>query len=81
MDDKRQTYRQRTYKGARIVFRGGRAVIGCIVRNLSGVGACLLVESPFGVPDRFHLVFDGPESDRTCWVVWRNTDRVGVSFE
>jgi hypothetical protein len=80
MEEQRQTYRQRTYKGARVVFRG-RAAIRCIIRNLSEAGACLLVDNPFGVPDKIHLVFDGPEADRTCWVVWRNRDRIGVSFE
>jgi hypothetical protein len=45
MADRRNSPRGKTYKVAHIVFRGNRAVIGCLVRNLSEAGACLAVES------------------------------------
>jgi hypothetical protein len=66
MADRRNAPRGKTYKVARIAFGGNRAVIGCLVRNLSEAGACLAVESQIDIPDRFNLVFDSGQSSRTC---------------
>ena len=78
--EQRRAVRHRTLKGARIVFKDERAAIQCTVRNLSDIGACLIVASPVGIPDTFHLVFDSGEPDRQCRVVWRTADRIGVEF-
>jgi len=80
MAELRTTPRQRTYKAARIAFGGGRAVITCLVRNLSPTGACLAVESPIGIPDSFNLVFDSGEPSRMCRVMWRKQKLIGVAF-
>jgi hypothetical protein len=80
MEDKRHIQRHRTLKGARIAFQGDGAAIQCVVRNLSDEGACLVVESPVGIPDKFHLIFDSDEPDRQCKVVWRSKNRIGVAF-
>jgi hypothetical protein len=80
MDEKRRSGRHKTLKGARIAFHDDHAAIQCIVRNLSDTGACLVVESLTGIPDTFHLIFDGQESDRQCRVIWRRSDRLGVEF-
>ena len=66
MADRRNSPRGKTYKVVRIAFGGNRAVMGCMVRNLSEAGACLAVESQIDIPDRFNLVFDSGESSRTC---------------
>jgi hypothetical protein len=78
-DDGRREARERTYKAARIGFGGGRAVTGCVVRNLSASGACLGVQNPADVPERFNLAFDG-EPSRMARVIWRSSTRIGVSF-
>jgi hypothetical protein len=80
MTERRTSPRGKTYKVARIAFGGNRAVIGCLVRNLSDSGACLAVESPIGIPDAFNLVFDSGEPSRTCSVMWRADRRIGVAF-
>jgi hypothetical protein len=80
MMEQRALPRQKTYKAARIAFAGKRAVITCLVRNLSATGACLAVESPLGIPDRFNLFFDSGDPSRTCEVQWRTNDRLGVAF-
>ena len=41
MVERRTSQRGKTYKVARIAFGGNRAVIGCLVRDLSETGACL----------------------------------------
>ena len=58
--------RRNAPRGKTYTFGGNRAVIGCLVRNLSEAGACLAVEGQVDIPDRFNLVFDSGESSRTC---------------
>jgi hypothetical protein len=78
--ERRTSARRRTYKVARIGFGGGRAVITCLIRNLSETGACLGVESPVGIPDKFNLVFESGEPSRMCHVMWRKAKLIGVEF-
>ena len=80
MNEVRRAARHRTYKAARIAFRGGRAVISCLVRNLSDTGACLMVDNPIGIPDTFNLVFDNGDPSRPSQVVWRKQKQIGVEF-
>jgi PilZ domain-containing protein len=81
MIELRAAPRHKTYKAARIAFAGKRAVIGCLVRNLSLTGACLGVDSPVGIPHAFNLVFDCGEPSRLCQVIWRKEKRIGVEFQ
>jgi hypothetical protein len=67
-------------KGAQIAFQEGHATIQCVVRNLSDKEASLAVETLIGIPDNFSLVFDGTKPARTCRVMWRAKDRIGVEF-
>jgi hypothetical protein len=77
--ERRNVARYRALKGARIIFKGREAVIDCVVRNLSDRGACLKVESPFGIPDSFDLVLDNAPV-RGCRVTWRKATQIGVEF-
>ena len=77
----RTAARHRTYKVARIAFQGGRAVITCLVRNLSDMGACIAVDNPIGIPDSFNLVFDSGEPSRMSRVIWRKEKQIGVEFQ
>lgn len=81
MAEQRRAPRQKTYKAARIAFGGRRAVITCLVRNLSDTGACLGLNDPIDIPDVFNLVFDSGEASRMCQVVWRKANRIGVVFQ
>jgi hypothetical protein len=77
--ERRNVARYRALKGARIIFKGREAVIDCVVRNLSDRGACLKVESPFGIPDSFDLVLDHA-SVLICRVTWRKANQIGIEF-
>lgn len=79
--DKRKAPRQRTLKGAKIVFKEGAFTYDCIVKNLSATGVQLAVSSSDGIPNRFQLVFDDHSPTRTCLVVWRSATRLGVVFD
>jgi|SRR5215471_5439080 len=79
VQNRRGGERQRTLKGAQIVFKGHRTTIDCTVRNLSERGACLKVASPIGIPDIFDLVVD-KASVYSCRVTWRKATQIGVNF-
>jgi hypothetical protein len=79
--ERRRQLRARTLKSARILLNHHQSVIDCVVRNLSPTGACLKVETTFGIPDRFDVMFDIDKSIRPCRLVWHNDKQIGVEFE
>jgi hypothetical protein len=80
MLERRKAARHRVLKTGTITFNraGG---ISCMVRNISGAGACLEVESPIGIPDDFTLLVDIDHLRRPCRVSWRKDKRIGVVFD
>lgn len=79
MDENRESPRHRTFKGGTISFDRA-AGIDCVVRNLSETGACLEIASPIGIPDDFTLVIKPEYLKRTCHIVWRTAQKIGVRF-
>ena len=78
MSEHRIAPRKRVLKAGTIEFGGG--AIDCTVRNLSDTGAALSVESPVGIPSDFNLIVASDEVNRTCRVVWRKENRIGITF-
>jgi len=79
--ERRHELRARTLKSARILLNHHQSVIDCVVRNLSPTGACLKVETTFGIPDRFDVMFDVDKSIRSCHLIWHKDKLIGVEFE
>jgi PilZ domain len=79
LDEKRGTHRQPILKAGTISFDGSG--IDCLVRNMSGEGANLEVESQIGIPNSFGLIIDSEHSNHQCHVVWRKARRIGVAFD
>jgi hypothetical protein len=79
MNERRTATRARQLKAGSIIFNGAKSVFTCTVRNVSDVGACLLVVSPLTVPAAFDLLVDGVR--RRCAVAWRSPDRIGVQYQ
>ena len=79
MEKPRRPPRLRTFKGGSILF-GTAAAVECLIRNMSETGACLEVESPISIPDRFTLLIRPEIIKRTCQVAWRDAKRMGVRF-
>ena len=79
--DHRRQSRARTLKSARILLNRHQSAISCTVRNLSPIGACLVVESLIGIPERFDVMFDVDHIIRACRMVWHQDKRIGVEFE
>jgi PilZ domain-containing protein len=78
MDERRGYLRIRTFKGGAITTE---IVSGqpCTIRNLSEAGACIATDG-FAVPDQFSLIIKPEMKRRTCQVVWRSGDLIGVQF-
>jgi hypothetical protein len=80
MDERRKKRRQRTLKAGKIVFNQQRSVLDCTARDLTEMGACLVVGSSVGIPKMFELLIPIDDVKRSCRVIWRSADRVGVKF-
>lgn len=79
MNESRRAQRLRTIKGGLILF-GTAPAVDCVIRNMSGTGALLVVERPIGIPDEFTLLIKPELIKRACRVAWRKADRIGVHF-
>jgi hypothetical protein len=80
MEERRKEPRQRTLKGAKIVFHDHRTVLDCTARNLTEEGASLVVGNTVSLPDTFKLTIPADKFERSCRIRWRRGDRVGVEF-
>ena len=78
MSEHRIAARKRVLKAGTIEFGGG--AIDCTVSNLSETGAALSVEIPVGIPSEFKLIVIADDVSRTCRVVWRKENRIGITF-
>ena len=78
MENRRQTSRLRMLKSGRILL--GKVSVPCTVRNLSDGGACLQVQSTYGLPSAFDFaLYDKPP--RACKVIWLDATTVRVRFQ
>jgi hypothetical protein len=80
MEERRKAPRHRALKAGKIIFNRHLSVIDCTVKNLSDDGACLVVTSPVGLPDTFELQIPIDSFNRSCRVVWRSSNKIGVTF-
>ncbi len=80
-DDRRAVKRTRVLRSAKIIVPRRSPVIHCTVQNITSGGACLKLANTYGVPETFHLTFEHGRTRRSCRVVWRTNDKLGVTFE
>jgi hypothetical protein len=78
MDNRRRDARRRIYKSGTILL--GSWKVPCTVRNLTETGACLEVQTTYGIPATFEFTLSGCPS-RNCKVVWLRETKVGVEFQ
>ena len=76
--DQRSSPRRRFLKIGQTFWPNGDSS-ECVVLNLSERGAKLEIRGV--LPRRFDLVIDGQRWRRSCALVWRKANRVGVRFE
>ena len=78
MDERRSAPRMRTLKSGKI-FLGAKAV-PCTIRNLSQTGACLQLQTTYGIPGTFNFAI-ADERRLTCKVMWLDHIKLGVQFQ
>lgn len=78
MDERRTSPRMRVLKSGKIIVSEKAPAIPCTVRNVSAGGACVQMDSFYGIPDRFSIVIDGQR--HPCRVIWRSSQRMGVAY-
>ncbi|MFN7179010.1 PilZ domain-containing protein [Hyphomonas sp.] len=81
----RQHTRQRTLKGARMVFNDGKSSFDVLIRDLSEGGAKLkLGSASWTAPDTFDLIIPNPNTGvptkHHCEKRWQRSDLVGARF-
>jgi hypothetical protein len=81
IDERRVLQRTRVLRCAKIIVPRRSPVIHCTVQNITSGGACLKVANTFGVPETFDLTFEHGRTRRSCRVVWRTADKLGVTFQ
>jgi hypothetical protein len=79
MQERRKRGRSHVLKSAKLVL-GTSSVVDCSVRNLNGAGARVAVAGTTDLPDNLDLTFDGGRSLRSCRLVWRTLEEVGIEF-
>jgi hypothetical protein len=80
-DERRTVTRTRISRSAKIIAPRHPSVIHCMVQNITSGGARLKVANTYGMPDAFELTFEHGRTRRSCRVVWRTNDEIGVAFE
>jgi len=79
--ERRNVTRTRVSRGAKIIPPHRGSMIRCMVQNITSRGACLKLADAYGLPETFELTFEQGRTRRSCRVVWRTTDQIGVAFE
>jgi hypothetical protein len=62
------------------LIKFGDASMGCVLRNLSELGAALDIGPQKGIPDQFTLIVLATKKIHSCSVIWRKQGRIGVAF-
>jgi diguanylate cyclase (GGDEF)-like protein len=70
-----------TLLAGKVVCDYGQSVTDCIVRRITERGATIELESPFGIPDHFHLLIRDRGPPRPSKVVWQSGKELGLEFE
>jgi hypothetical protein len=80
-DNRRGVKRTRISRSAKIIAPRRSSVIHCTVQDITSGGACLKLANTYGVPETFELTFEHGRTRRSCRVVWRTHDKLGIAFE
>lgn len=79
--DRRSIGRTRIAKGALLFFKGKIGVCECGVTDVTNRGAGIRTRDLSVLPLNFDLSFDNFRTIRSCRLIWREGDFLGVAFE
>ncbi|KMO20067.1 PilZ domain-containing protein [Methylobacterium platani] len=80
MSELRRETRLRTFLKGRILFNNGNSSMDCLVRDLSGSGARLMLSQTATLPEGFDLYIPAKERTHKATLRWRREDSIGVTF-
>lgn len=80
-NDRRSIGRTRIEKGALLFFNGDAGVRACKVTDVTNLGAGIWTHDLSVLPTSFNLSFDNFRTIRTCRLIWREGDVLGLAFE
>jgi hypothetical protein len=79
--DRRSIGRTLIVKGARLLFGEDADMHACTVRDVTNRGAGIYAPNLKVVPLDLALSFDNFRTVRTCRLIWRHREFLGVAFE
>ncbi len=79
MENRRKSERTRVHQHAEIRF-GENESLQCSVRDISETGARLHLKNAGNVPSQFTLHFNDGKAERSCRLVRRDGDNIGIEF-
>lgn len=77
---KRAKDRTPTFRAGRVIF-SGRSEAPCVIKDLSDVGARIVLEGEASLPPLVTLVIATTGSRKAARVVWQDEREVGLSFD
>jgi hypothetical protein len=78
--ERRRTARQKSFLRGTIHFNNRRAVVDCLIRDISPYGARLIFSDAVTTPDVLDLYIPQKEQTLRVHVIWRHGQEVGVAF-
>ena len=68
------------------MLKSGKILLGgwevpCTVRSLSESGACVEVQTTYGIPALFQFIMLDWKTPQSCKVMWRDDRRLGIYFQ
>jgi ribosomal protein S1 len=79
MLERRKSARLRVLKNAKLIVEKS-SVIDCVVRNITSVGARVMIPNTTGLPEKLEMTFDRGQTIRSCRVIWRTLNETGIEF-
>ena len=81
MHEKRDIERTRVMRSAKIIIGPDARMVDCTILNLTNRGASVDIADSFAMPDLFQITLDNGRTVRSCRLIWRRNERLGVAFQ
>ena len=81
MHEKRDIERTRVMRNAKIIIGQDARMVDCTILNLTNRGASVDIADSLVMPDLFQITLDNGRTLRTCRLIWRRNERLGVAFQ
>ena len=80
LENRRPDMRASQFKKVKLIFNDGYCTFDAILRELSEHGAKIETPDALNIPDTFILHTLQSRTEKTCYLIWRDNNFIGVSF-